>query len=117
VAYWDGRFEAAYRGDGRWEDAWTFTCWLHEGVCVVPRVNLVANIGFGWNAPPTAESMFADMVTQPAEFPLAHPPEISRDTLNDDFLEDVVFSGNVARMFERLRSQHARRRGLVEQPS
>lgn len=114
VAYWSDRFERAYRGGGSWKDAWTFACWLHGGLCVLPRINLVANIGFGWDSPASHESMFADMVTHSAEFPLIHPPDISRDVQNDDFLEDVVFSGNVARLFKRLRIRHAERRALAK---
>jgi hypothetical protein len=113
ILYWDARFENAYRGRGGWNDAWTFACWRHAGLCVLPRVNLVANVGFGWDAPPSPESMFADMVTRPAVFPLAHSPDISPDVQNDEFLEDVVFSGNTARLLRRVRSQHARRRALA----
>jgi hypothetical protein len=57
--------------------------------------------------------MVGDMITRSAEVRLAHPPNISRDAQNDDFLEDVVFSGNLARLFKRIRTRHAQQRALA----
>jgi hypothetical protein len=110
TTYWTGRFDKAYQSAERWTDAWTFSCWLLNGLCAAPRVNLVANTGFGWDAPPSAESMFAGMTTRPAQFPLAGPADVARDAEYDSFLEDVLYSGTVTRLLRRIRAQHARRK-------
>jgi hypothetical protein len=65
-----------YRGElDSWQYSWIFACWLRRGLCALPSVNLVSNIGFGPGATnckrPDAS---AALRTQPIEFPLRHPP-------------------------------------------
>lgn len=109
ATFWAGRFDRAYQRTDSWSDAWTFSCWLHESLCVAPAVNLVSNVGFGWDAPATAESIFADLPVSPVRLPLSHPSRIARDVGYDEFLEDVLYSGNNARLLGRLRAAHAAR--------
>ena len=45
------------------------------------------------------------MPASPIELPLLHPARVERDTEGDAFLEDVMFSGNVGRLFDRIRAQ------------
>jgi hypothetical protein len=45
-------------------------------------------------------------------FPLRHPELVVRDRDGDAFLEDVMFSGNVARLFARLREHSPRLRAV-----
>jgi hypothetical protein len=86
-----------------------FTCWLHEGLCAAPEVNLVSDVGFHSESLPTPESMFANMPTRPMQFPLVHPSSVVRDANHDDFLEDVMFSGNLGRFLRRIRkAMHVR---------
>jgi hypothetical protein len=105
AGYWSHLFERTYTEGGSWDYAWVLACWLHGGLSVVPDVNLVTNIGFRADATHTrsAESAFANLPTAEARFPLRHPATVVRDADGDRFLEDVLFSGNLVRMFERLR--------------
>jgi hypothetical protein len=105
VAYWRHIFEQTHRGRTSWDYAWTFTCWRHAGLCIHPEVNLVTNVGFGSDATNTrdANSIFANLPTVPAEFPLQHPSELARDVEADELLEAVMYSGNLARLFTRIR--------------
>jgi hypothetical protein len=116
VAYWTHHFDRTYRGDGSWDYAWVMTSWLAEALTLVPEVNLVANIGFRADATHTRDddlSPFADMATSPLRFPLRHPHDLERDEEADRFVEDVVFSGNVHRMFERLRRARRAQRAMA----
>ncbi len=103
--FWDARFERAHNGQGSWSDAWTFSCWDRGALAVVPELNLVSNHDFGFDAPATPESMFASMPVRPAGFPLVAPTAVAADEDYDEFLEDVMFSGNVGRLFARIRAR------------
>jgi hypothetical protein len=47
-ARWSRLFDRQHRGaTNTWDYAWQYTCWVQHGVCVVPCVNLVSNIGLG----------------------------------------------------------------------
>jgi hypothetical protein len=105
VAYWSHSFERTYKGEG-WDYAWALTSWLEGALSVVPEVNLVTNVGFRSDATHTRDSdlsPFANVPTRPIGLPLRHPRQVTRDVEADRFLEDVLFSGNVGRMFDRLR--------------
>jgi hypothetical protein len=116
VSYWGHHFERTHRGDGSWDYAWTLTSWLAGALTVVPEVNLVTNVGFRSDATHTRDddlSPFANLPAREMPFPLRHPREVAPDLDADRFLEDVLFSGNVHRMFERLRRARRVERAVV----
>jgi len=41
-------------------------------------------------------------------FPLQHPSCVERDAPADDFTEDILFSGNLSRLFQSLHQRIAR---------
>src|SRR5579863_2880630 len=49
VQYWTNIFDSMYDGTGAnsWAYRWTYTCWMRNWLGVIPRQNLVQNIGFG----------------------------------------------------------------------
>ncbi len=70
------QFEENYRDSTTWDIQWGFAQSIHSGFSLVPRVNLVRNIGFGkeWSAHCTnADAPEAVLASQPMEFPLRHP--------------------------------------------
>lgn len=94
VSYWSNIFQGVYEGFNTWDYPWTFACWIHNGLSILPNVNLVSNIGFGSEATHTkGVSKFANMPTEAMSFPLQHPPFVIRDAQADDFTEKTVFSG------------------------
>jgi hypothetical protein len=112
VAYWTAHFERTHRGEGSWDYAWMFNSWLSDSFTVVPSVNLVSNVGFRADATNTRGdqlSPYANMKTEPMRFPLTHPQRTDRKAEADRLLEETVFSGNVGRMFDRLRATRATR--------
>jgi hypothetical protein len=93
-AYWEKIFQAqAAQQIDTWDYSWTFACWLHRGLTICPRTNLVSNIGFGQQATHTrdANSPFANQPT----FPLTithHPPQMDRDLEWDRAAREFYFS-------------------------
>jgi len=64
-------------GPNTWDIQWAYTCFIHNALAIVPRRNLVRNIGFGSNA---THTLVADprhkFVCGAMEFPLRHPPSV-----------------------------------------
>ena len=96
--HWAEKFDGAYRAKGKvdyWDYQWLFSTWRQNGLCVMPNVNMISNIGFDEEATHTkwAESRWARLPLQEMPFPLQHPPAISRDEEADEyFVKQVVLS-------------------------
>jgi hypothetical protein len=99
VHHWASDFEAAYHregdltGVGYWDRLWTFACWANSGLSIVPRVNLVANVGCGVDGTHmlTKEDPTANLPVSEIAFPLVHPPNVLQSREADrQFLEEVV---------------------------
>lgn len=96
VRYWAAEFERAYDRSGDvsyWDHQWTFACWAHSGLSIVPRANLVSNIGCGPDATHTLleDDPLGNVPAAEIEFPLRHPPNVlvSREA-DREFLRTVV---------------------------
>lgn len=94
VSYWSRIFDKAYKGKiNSWDYQWLFACWLQNGLTILPKVNLVSNIGFGNNGTHTkAKSILANLERKHASFPLLHPPYKFRDVMADRFTEESQYS-------------------------
>ena len=54
-----------------------YAAWKRRSLTILPEVNLVSNIGYGPEATHTKKlDPFANLATEPMEFPLRHPPEV-----------------------------------------
>lgn len=96
--FWAKRFEVAYKNQiDTWDYAWTFTCWVQNGLSIIPNTNLVSNIGFGPGATHTNEidSPLANRPVNSMKFPLCHPNIIIRNYKADKKLESTMFSLNI----------------------
>jgi hypothetical protein len=81
VEYWTSIFDRVYRNEiDSWAYPWTYSCWVQHGLTILPKDNLVSNIGFDERATHTKnpDSEAADMPVRPLEFPLEHPASIVR---------------------------------------
>jgi len=94
--FWTDWLNATYSGKmNSWAIRWLFACWLHGGISVCPKVNLVENIGFDKRATHTQKRRrwAPNLATGSMRFPLAHPVDkvrnrvIDRDTLERCFLQ------------------------------
>jgi len=67
-----------------WCSGWTFASIINSGLTIVPKVNLVSNIGFGKNSTHTKiKSQTANMPTQEIIFPINHPKFIMKNETAD----------------------------------
>lgn len=86
IRYWREVFEGVYseRID-TWDYQWALTSFYYDTVSIMPRTNLISNIGFGESAThTTATSKFADMKTSSMDFPLLHPKSVVINFLADE---------------------------------
>lgn len=89
--YWKNVFQAVYDNqvEGVWDYQWLLACWINSGFRIFPEVNLISNIGFRPDATHTfGNSPMANMPTGRLEFPLKHPPFISRSISADALIQE-----------------------------
>ena len=98
VNFWRRHFDDGYarKKDGlnTWDVAWLFSCWRHNLLSIIPRTNLVANIGFGADAAHTkSKTRAAQVPTAPMQFPLRHPSQKFVDEAADRHIQKNFFEG------------------------
>lgn len=97
-AYWERCFQRTYaRKLDSWDYRWTLSLWKHHMACIIPKVNLVRNIGFDAQATHTVEHDFAKLTMheiQPMTFPL-NPPDRSEIAHE---LDDRVFRNHYEKL-------------------
>lgn len=106
INYWSRILDSVKAGKiDTWDYQWTFAHWVNGGLCVLPNVNLISNIGFGGDATHTNKSSrFADMPTEAMEFPLRLPSYVLPDGKADKYTDSIMFSRNILhRMYGRIR--------------
>ncbi len=81
-----------------WDFQWMLTCWIQNGLTILPNVNLVSNIGFGADATHTfsAESTAVDglqmsVSTQAMTFPLQRAEVMIPDKQIDLYMQDALY--------------------------
>lgn len=95
--YWTWILNGVLRGRfDSWAYRWMFSHWLHGGMCIVPGINLISNIGFDAHATHT-KSRDKSLVVESGElrFPLHEPDCIEIDETMDKWLEDSVYSKSI----------------------
>jgi hypothetical protein len=88
--YWENVFDLTYKGQtGTWDYQLVFTAWIQNQLAVMPKVNLVSNIGFGLNKGTHFKNWhkFAELKTEAMQFPLLHPNIIVADKKADRFVK------------------------------
>jgi hypothetical protein len=81
VRYWASLFDFAFEHDGNvsyWDHQWAFACWAHSGLSIMPKHNLVSNVGCGRDATHTfnENDPTLNLPTEEMKFPLVHPPAV-----------------------------------------
>jgi len=92
--YWSRNFSRVVSGEvDSWAYAWTYNCWTHGGLTVIPEKNLVKNIGFGPGAThtTTASDRISAMQAGELDFPLRHPARVQRHRDADRFADEYHF--------------------------
>ena len=81
-----------------WDYQWEFTVYSNSGLCIVPEVNLVRNIGFGEDATHTfnTHDNKAQITENEIDFPLRHPQFVVRDIESDTKNFNHLIRGKVS---------------------
>lgn len=116
VRYWRKIFERLYCGEiDSWAYQWGFANLLGKRMSIVPKVNLISNIGCGENATHTtnSESRLANLERNPISFPVIHPNDISIDVYADKLVDEFHYRGTfLERMSLRIQVRFKRIRAL-----
>jgi hypothetical protein len=93
IDFWTFIFDQTQQGKiGTWDYQWVFASWLQSGLCILPNINLVSNIGFGSDSSHTSgKSKLAEIPTEEMRFPLSHPPIVIRDSQADRHTASLFF--------------------------
>lgn len=96
--FWCNKFSDTYNGQiDTWDHQLTFAIAVNNGLCIVPDRNLVSNIGFSADATHTGKwSSLAEIPVESMEFPLHHPPYVTRDAIADKRTENKQFSSQTS---------------------
>jgi hypothetical protein len=97
VKYWTNNFEAVYEERiNSWASRWVLSCWLQNGLTILPNINLVSNIGFGPNATHTTETNWqANLPVEAMDFPQSHPAFVVPNRQADQFTQTTLFGSAV----------------------
>ncbi len=85
-AHWVRHTERCVR-ESIWDAQWIMTCWMHNGLAIVPAHNLIQNVGFRPDASHTTDDVlgrFRGTVVRPMRWPLTHPDGIAANGDYDD---------------------------------
>ncbi|MCW5198182.1 hypothetical protein VU06_00345 [Desulfobulbus sp. F3] len=93
LSHWIKILDRFYLGNiDTWDFPWMCSCWLQSGLTIIPDVNLVSNIGFNDDATHTKTKNHRDAFLQKRkiQFPLLHPPYITRNVTADAFFDQFI---------------------------
>lgn len=87
--FWYKKFQTMYEGKiDTWDYQWLLSCWLQNGLSILPEVNLIENIGFGSDATNTVSAgLGVQSSSQELQFPLRHPVFVVGDRRADAFIQ------------------------------
>lgn len=99
LMYWSKIFQSLIEKevDTVWDYQWIFSCWMQNGLSILPNVNLVSNIGFGSEGTNTIQqegpffNKFSSMPTETIKFPLRHPTFMVRNCVADSFTQKELY--------------------------
>ncbi|WP_342550764.1 hypothetical protein MKX57_03180 [Lysinibacillus sp. FSL M8-0216] len=95
--YWTTIYNDTYLGKiDTWDYQWTYSCWYHKGLAILPNKNLVSNIGFRENATHTTSEnkLLENLPTFKMNFPLKHPTCIKINFEADFYVSENIFFVN-----------------------
>lgn len=76
-----------------WDFQWNMACYAQNGLSIVPEKNLMINIGFDEDSTHTRKMnvVFENLLMQPLQFPLRHPPFAYADSQPERGLEKKIY--------------------------
>lgn len=91
------------RGKCPWDYLWWISCMGKGGLCIVPKVNLITNEGFGKDATHTQEKGNYSGKTFELELPLKYPDEVKRDRNFDKYDSGLNPPWKIVRAIRKIR--------------
>ncbi|WPJ97374.1 hypothetical protein SH580_06585 [Coraliomargarita algicola] len=82
IKFWKNTLLKTQEGDDSvWDYRWQYAVWKKQGLCIIPRVNLVSNIGFGLDSTHTFDIKNPDNSKKinTIKQPLIHPASKSQN--------------------------------------
>ncbi|MBJ7591786.1 hypothetical protein [Aeromonas veronii] len=95
VAFWKNIFERMYHKEiDTWDYQFSYLLLKTSGKCIVPRINLITNVGFGADATHTfsTESDVSNRKRYEINIPLAHSQNIESEIKINDFYDKNTFT-------------------------
>lgn len=78
--YYESMFSLARKGRDFWDIQWWFACIMQHGLAVVPRVNLITNVGDEGTHARTQRGVYTGMATYPLDTEhIRHPEYVTPD--------------------------------------
>jgi len=80
-----------------WDAAWAYTCLVNSGLTILPSVNLVSNIGFGFDSTHTllkGKGGVREAADTRPILPLSHPPFVIRDSMAEISFEETIYGNS-----------------------
>ena len=108
VAWWTSVFEQVWDKTcscDPYDFQWTFASFVNKGLCVVPRVNLITNVGCGPDATHTKvdSAKCLNRPSQPLDWPLVDTQKIERSSLYDSELGNMIWYMQPTNFLQRVR--------------
>ncbi|HBY56714.1 MAG TPA: hypothetical protein DEG96_02450 [Candidatus Atribacteria bacterium] len=103
--YWMNVFQKVYNNKiNTWDYQWAYTCFINNGLCIMPNVNLVSNIGFNRDSLHTRDedNIFSKIKTEEIT-KIIHPEFVLADQ-EADLLTSKLCFGNI-NIFERIKNK------------
>jgi hypothetical protein len=112
VRSWRKVFDSVYDGSvDTWDYQWVLSCWLQNGLIILPNANLISNIGFGVEATHTDDAFdrLANIPTFPIAAPLQHPNFVIRNSQADNYTQKEFFNVNLYRRIKSFTGRRSRK--------
>lgn len=94
MQFWLNIYDKVYLGQiDTWDYQWDFAKRVNSGLGIVPKMNLISNIGFREDATHTKDKKhaFAELGCLNIEFPLRYPKVLIRDKISDnEFFDNFI---------------------------
>lgn len=90
--FWLKIFTDAQQGStGTWDYQWVFTVFNNSGLCIMPNVNLVKNLGLAGGTNTIYKAAEIESIPVGSIVDIEHPPVVERDTAADKFTAENFF--------------------------
>lgn len=104
--FWIDTFDKVFDGTvDTWDYQWLYTSWCQSGLSIMPKVNLVSNLGFRSDATHTfGESPWSQFPTDNI-WEIKHPPFVVKNRNLDQYTFDYVVGGKQIKEKDTVRSK------------